>query len=174
VKQPKWNAKAKSIMEYLPEGDEYVPIAEWGQDHWSVFAYLETAVVDHRGVINNVKMRCNARLHRIFANLGFGGQVRNGAAYPTLLKGGVLLERHDDWSCLEDMIAAGLMQSWFYDTGAKMLGSGVARVEFTDLGWTLAGQVRAHRGKGGNYANFVPVLPDAGLLQVPAPKIAIG
>lgn len=87
--------------EYKAEDDDFIDISEWGQDHWSTFAYLETRAVDAGGVIDNRKMCCNARLHREFAN------GMDAESCHTRLKSREAGKR-DDWSCLEDMVAAGL------------------------------------------------------------------
>jgi hypothetical protein len=132
---------------------------QWGKDHWSTFAYLETCAVDGHGIIQNAHMRCHARLHRPFVHLGFGGVPNDGSKYPTLLKDGVEVQRHDDWSCLEDMVAAGLLRSWFQMRSGEYFGHGVAKIELTPLAWDIAGQLRTYRGEGGNYATFTPTLP---------------
>lgn len=141
--------------EYLAKGDNYVPVADWGQDHWSTFAYLETRAVDGKGIIENSKMRCNARLHREFMHEGPFGLIHDGAKYPTLLAGGVKLESHDDWSCLEDMVAARLVKVFyrrkFY---CKAFGHSEAKVEFTNAGLVMAAALRRHKGRGGNFRDF--------------------
>lgn len=137
---------------YEPSG-EYIPVEAWGKDHWSTLAYLETRCVDHDGKINNKQMRCNSRLHRGFAHSA------EGSDYPTRLKDGSRVERHDDWSCLEDMIAAGIFDAWHGIAYHHIqLGHMAAKVKLTTLGAALAGQLRSHKATGGNFANFVPNL----------------
>ena len=140
--------------EYLVEGDDYVPGTDWGQDHWSTFAYLETRAVDGKGIIDNTKMRCNARLHREFANTGRGIPI-DGAKYPTLLAGGVKLEKHDDWSCLEDMVAAGLVKAFYRRKSyAAAFGHSEAKVEFASTGLAAAAALRKHKAQGGSFRDF--------------------
>lgn len=137
--------------EYEPDGNDYIPIILWGRDHWSAFAYLETRTVDYGGVVDNEKMRCNPRLHRIFANQAnrlFSGN------YPTRLAHGETIEPHDDWSCLEDMARADLLRAWFRQQSDEMFGSGQARIELTDEGRRIAGLLRKHKAGGGNFGNF--------------------
>jgi len=141
--------------EYLAEGDDYVPVAGWGQDHWSTFAYLETRAVDGKGIIDNRRMRCNARLHREFMNVSPFGTIHDGAKYPTLLAGNIKLEKHDDWSCLEDMVAAGLIKAFFRRRGtAEVFGNSEAKVVFTDTGLVVAAALRGHKACGGNFRDF--------------------
>lgn len=140
--------------DFIPEGDDYIPVSDWGQDHWSVFAYLETCVIDHAGIVDNRRMRCNSRLHRTLANLNPWGQVIEGAASPTRLRHGVL-DKHDDWSCLEDIIYAGYMTAQIgiaYPT--RVFGSDQARVQLTPAGWRIAHALREFRGSGGNFREF--------------------
>src|SRR5688572_27197569 len=88
---------------YEAEGGDYVPVDQWGKDHWSTLAHAESRAVNHGGVIHNPHMRCNPRLHRRFAHHSWDGRD-----YPTNLREGQLTP-HDDWSCIEDMVAAGLL-----------------------------------------------------------------
>lgn len=133
----------------------YIPVEEWGQDHWATFAYLETVAVDKKGIVDNRKMRCNPRLHRELANLGALGDIIDGSKYPTRLKAGQQAEKHDDWSCLEDMIAAGLIESWYrVKRRREVFGGNEAKVKLTPLGQEIAGKLRAHRANGGKWSEF--------------------
>lgn len=145
--------------EYKPEGNDYVSIARWGQDHWSTFAYLETRAVDGRGLVDNPRMRCNPRLHRHFADVDpFTGKPHDGSKYPTRLKDGEI-EQHDDWACLEDMVAAGLITAqWRVVHAGAMFGNSQAKVTLTDAGQALAAQLRIHKADGGRWANFEPAM----------------
>jgi len=139
----KWTA-------YEAGDDGYIPMERFGHDHWSTFAYLETCVVDVHGYIDNRRMRCNARLHREFA------WRADGSDYPTRLKDGEQA-RHDDWSCLEDMAAAGLIRAWWREPAGEFFGGGQARVELTERGQEIAAQLREHKAAGHPYATFVPI-----------------
>lgn len=140
--------------EYQAEGDDYIPMDRWGKDHWSTFAYLETLTVDHRGVIENSRMRCNARLHRELVAMPF--MDHDGAKYPTILKDGEI-DRHDDWSCLEDMVSAGLIRA-FYRVARHgvVFGGNEAKVELTPLGQKVAAELRVHKAGGGAFGSFNP------------------
>lgn len=145
--------------EYLTEGNDYVPVADWGQDHWSTFAYLETRVVDGKGHIDNRRMRCNARLHREFMHDAVFHRrlllIHDSSKYPTLLAGGVELEKHDDWSCLEDMVAAGLIKAFYRRKSyTEAFGHSEAKVEFTNTGLAVAAALRRHKARGGNFRDF--------------------
>lgn len=143
-------------IQYKPNDQEnYIPIEQWGADHWSTFAYLETCIVDGSGIIDNRKMRCNPRLHREFANIG-RGELHDGSRYPTRLKDDEI-ENHDDWSCLEDMVAAELIEAQWRRVNREIIGGGMAKVELTAKGWAVASQLREHKGRGGKFSKFFVV-----------------
>jgi hypothetical protein len=131
-----------------------VPIGEFGKDHWSTFAYIETCCVDRKGVVELVRMRTDAQRHP-----GLVGRVFTSDAvqrYPTRLRvdaaTGKLrtLDDHDDWDCVEDLEAVGLL-AW--------RGTGIHPVfVLTPLGSQVAGQLRHHKASGGNYCDFTPVV----------------
>ncbi len=141
---------------YEAEGGDFIPVEKWGKDHWSVLAYAESCAVDHNGVLTNAKMRCNSRLHRLFVYVDGHGVMHDGGQYPTRLKEGVL-ENHDDWSCLEDIAAAGLITiEWRipYRARAAVFGNGEARILLTPLGFQVSAALRAHKAAGGQFAGF--------------------
>src|SRR3984885_6104202 len=66
---------------------EPVPLARWGKDHWTTFAYAETRWVDHRGMLSHDQMRCDQHRHPVF----YAAKRRvltsaDGSRYPTRLK----------------------------------------------------------------------------------------
>lgn len=136
--------------------EAYIAMDRWGKDHWSLLGYVETQSVDHHGILNGDRMRTNLRLHR---EMQGDVQYRRGAPsseHPTRLK----LEEipnHDDWSCLEDLIAAGLITGEtaqiYWD---RMFANTIARIKLTEKGQALAEQLRRHKSNGGNFSNFEP------------------
>lgn len=140
-------------IKYETEGNDYIPMIEWGRDHWSTFCYLETCAVDAKGVIDNRRMRCHARLHRGFVGILFSG-INDASQYPTRAKKRDI-PKHDDWSCLEDMVAAGLITSeWCIKDHNEVVGHLEGRVKFTEAGLAISGALRAHKARGGNFNNF--------------------
>ena len=105
----------------------------WGRDHLTTLLYLETRCVDHMGTIDRRHMRCDPKRHPLFAHEGSIGGVS-----PTRLACGEQYH-HDDWDCLDDIIAAGYMEN--LGTGANPI------VKLTDLGWTEAGKLRRQRAE---------------------------
>jgi hypothetical protein len=120
-----------------------VPVNQFGKDHWSTFAYIETRLVDYKGVLNRDHMRCKS--NRIAFHNAANAMV-GAANYPTKLKGGVLLDDHDDWDCVDDLESAGFL---------RWEGTGVNPVfKLTELGQKVAQQLRAHKAEGKNFASF--------------------
>jgi hypothetical protein len=144
-------------IKYEPNGsNDYVPVFNWDKDHWSTFAYLETCVVDAEGMIDNRRMRCSARLHREFAHIDpVLGRLLDSSKYPTRLKDGEI-ENHDDWSCLEDMVEAGLIEAWWNTKPGQPFGGGKAKVALTKMGFVCAALLREHKANGGSFGTFDP------------------
>jgi phosphate-selective porin len=137
-----------------------VPISEWGKDHWSTLAYLETCAVDHDGYVDKRKMRGDGvkyltRLRRIDPE-----QVNEELD-------------HSDWDCLTDMMTEGLIEPAEGRTAMGRLlmadletraqkfkttsGRNETRqIRFTAKGLAIAGALRAHKANGGNFTAFVP------------------
>jgi hypothetical protein len=103
-----------------------VSVVHFGRDHYSTLLYVEARVVDHRGRPNIRNMRCDAKRHPQFNHLppGVGGES------PTRLANGDLLSDHDDWDCVQDMVAAGWIEEG---------GTGLQPVwRLTPSGWAAA------------------------------------
>lgn len=132
-----------------------IPISEWGHDHWSTLAYLETLCVDRGGEVNNDRMRTNPRRHRkllgeTFVRLGVQSKM-----CPTILGGGREVAGHDDWDCLEDLAAAGLVE-WEQEDARpwESFGGGRVTVRLTENGFAWAAALRAHKAGGGTFSTF--------------------
>jgi hypothetical protein len=153
--------ETKDVLESLPKPEKPAyPVARWGKDHWSTFAYAETRVVDHGGVINFDHMRIDHALH---PGMLYAGEVKAyrqrfvGALsvdahhkYGTRLKGpDEEVFDHDDMSCIEDCAAVGYLLD-----GITGIGNGI--VQLTELGWKVAAELRIHKAAGGNYKSFMP------------------
>jgi hypothetical protein len=150
--------------EYTPTDDQRIPLEDWGKDHWSTLAYLETRIVDHRGRISHDHMRCHAGRHpaMLAAKRRVHGTSADGSAYPTRLRAGRTLPDHDDYDCLDDMIAAGFVTATMPPAPAGTLITGLVEAELmtratyalTEAGQRVVGELRVHKGNGGNYAGF--------------------
>ncbi len=144
-------------------------IDDWGKDHWSTLAYIETRCVDHKGVLKNANMRTDAGRHPLFMARGFASPG-DGSRYPTIYKGGELTD-HDDWDCLYDMVQAGLLTItlpkddalWDVPVGSRgpiqyrdrlQTKELKVKVKLTALGNQVAGELRAHLTKKRRYQEF--------------------
>lgn len=97
-----------------------IPMEKWGRDHKTTLLYAETRAVDHHGRLdrNDPHMR------------------QDGETYPTKLADGAIVAGHDDYDCLADAQAAGLL---LY---------GGSLVVFTDAGWAYVHALRRQRAEG--------------------------
>lgn len=148
-----------------------LPIDQWGKDHWSAFAYIETRCVDNKGVLKNANMRTHAGRHPLFMARGFG-TPGDGSRYPTIHKGGELTD-HDDWDCLYDIVQMGLLvivqpkddALWDVPVGSRgpiqyqgriPMKELKVKVKLTAAGSQIAGELRAHKAKQRTYQEFSP------------------
>lgn len=122
-----------------------VPPEQWGKDHWSTFAYIAHWCVQYgekgfavSGRRHRRQMRVDSEIHPFLAHLP-------GHCPPTILRAGTR-ERHDDYSCADDMEAAGLIR--WEGTGANPV------FYMTDLGLEVAAALNAHKTEGGTFATF--------------------
>lgn len=176
-----------------------VPINRFGKDHWSTLAYIETRVVDYRGVLNADHMRISSRRHPMLLAMKPRaralGTISDGADYPTRLKTETVnpetgrfesenLPEHDDYDCVDDLIAAGLLTVDLprikngvfvdaYDKPCVDTDGAVIRADFvtgmveqtlmayatfklTPKGLAVAAELRAFKGLGGTFHQFMP------------------
>jgi hypothetical protein len=132
-----------------------ITIEDFGKDHWSLFAYVETRCVDNAGSLDKAHLRikneeCKAGDSRMFTPRGWKQE------WGTRLSGFFLdgdkrdktrqLPDHDDLDCLEDLEDAGLI---------KNIGSGMFPAEkLTKHGREIASKLREHKAEGKNYCDF--------------------
>lgn len=134
-----------------------VPIVKWGKDHWSLLAFIECLCVDFKGVVSDNhrrNMRCNSRRHPGYGYWPMGERKWN-PAHGSRLKGyfdkndpALRLGPHDDWDCVEDFEAAGVLEN--HGTGMNPVFA------LTTLGQTLVAELRRHKQNKGNFADFNP------------------
>lgn len=125
-----------------------VPVEKFGKDHWSAFGYIECRIVDNEGIPDRNHLRCDPDRHP-----GLGGSridytsSQGKKKYPTRLAGdNEFLPDHDDWDCLYDLEAVGLLND---------IGTGVNPVfRLTELGHTVAAALRKHKAEGKMFATF--------------------
>ena len=136
-----------------------IPMQDFGKDHYSLLAYVETLCVDSSkggvGEIDKRRVRCNPRrhpLHNVNANMGvtgwkpdWGTRLSGFWTNADLTNPKRQIGFHDDWDCLDDLDAAGLLE---------VLSEANGYVKLTDKGLTVAGLLRAWKAKGGMFETF--------------------
>lgn len=122
-----------------------VPIEQFGKDHWATFAYVECRCVDNKGLLHRPHLRIDADRNPQMAH-GTNVMACGDKKYPTRLKDGELLHDHDDWDCIEDLEAVGLIE--IHGTGIHPV------IKMTPKGNEVAGKLRKHKTAGGNFAGF--------------------
>lgn len=145
--------------------DETIGIDQFGEDHWSTLGYMASVIEDCSGfqVGFDGRMRQGRRNYRVMqeqcAKPKRPGSSALGVVmdkkYSSRLKSGEQVDGHDDWHCVQDMVAAGL---------AGVLRDGVIDIEtpvepgvtlgFTTAGWKVAHRLREHKASGGRWKNF--------------------
>ena len=137
----------------IPPGTARIGPERWGKDHWSVFAYVETCVVDRNGRLDNRRIQATLNRHPAHAGGRADGSQVDGTKYSIRLRNGETMPGadYDEWDCLDDLEWFGLIEN---------TGTGLNRLyRITPLGENLAQQVRANKGRGGSFAAFEPVWP---------------
>lgn len=164
--------------------DGYVPLELFGEDHWSTLAYAETVMVECAGfqVGYDPRMRQGRRNYRVMTEQ-CPRPVRPGSRamgvvmdnkYSTRLNDGSTVERHDDWHCVQDMVAAGLMgvidvaqRDGRFERRTDAIDADPELVEpkavlgLTPLGMKIADQLREHKRQGGRWRDFSPKIEEA-------------
>jgi hypothetical protein len=130
---------------------KFVPIEQWGKDHWAMFSFVETECVDNHGRLNGDHMRINYARHPGHPpKRRFSGDTDWNPAHGTRLKDYFedkkkILPEHDDMYCLEDFEAAGLIEIISMINGY---------VKLTKRGLKVANKLRNFKANGGQFADF--------------------
>ncbi|MGR5558371.1 hypothetical protein ACQKQC_19035 [Vibrio fortis] len=120
-----------------------VLISEFAKDHWALLAYVEDLCVnssDGIGSIEKRRMRCNPERHpNESANYAWKDE------YGSRITGGQVVPGHDDWDCLNELEANGLVE---------VISMANLAIKMTQHGNEVTAMVRSHKAAGGNYASF--------------------
>lgn len=137
-----------------------VQVADFGRDHWTTLAYVETLCVDSAkkgvGEVDKRRMRVNRGRHPMHAvnhNLGSVGEWKSEFGTRLLgyldAKGKPVAERqiksHDDWDCLNDLEAAGFVE---------VISEANGFVRMTEKGLGVGAALRAYKAHRGMYSGF--------------------
>lgn len=143
--------------------DDLIPVEYWGKDHYSTLAYVETIMVDCAAGFEvglDPRMRANRRNFRVLLE-GRRSPRRPSSTswkmartmdpkHTSFLKLGATSEDHDDWSCLQDMAAAGL-----FTDKADCVEPG-NMLHLSDLGKRFVTELREFKASGGSFGQFAP------------------
>lgn len=152
-------------MSAVVELNGYVPLANFGKDHWSTLAYMETVMVDVGGfqIGADARMRSNRRNFRVMNELcprphrvkqtGKLAMVMDREKHGSLLKDGTVATNHDDWCCIQDMAEVGFFRANEKVVNAEAIEPGVI-LHLSPAGRTAVELLRAHKAGGGTFANF--------------------
>ena len=121
-----------------------IKLTDFGRDHWSLLAYIETCCVDSSGQLDQRRLRINEANGRGSRSNGTGWEPSFG----TQCKTGIPDPNHDDLECLEDLEREGF---------TKTLSFVNLFIALTDKGIKTVAQIRAHKRNGGQFNTFAPV-----------------
>lgn len=143
------------MEKYIATGNDeadYISPKEWGRDHYSTLLFVKHCIENEDGKIDNERMRCNPRIHRQLlgkAQFDFGIPVEE---YPTRLKDGKIKEKHDDFSCLEDMVRFGIIEAKENHINDNPFCNCVIIVSFTEKGAKYSHALEVLKKRGLNFA----------------------
>lgn len=134
-----------------------ITISQFGRDHWSLLAYIETRTVDHKGVLDKNHLRIKEEVDAA-GRTYIGPKHEWNPDWGTRLKGFAIdknyqeidsslrLPNHDDLDCFDDLENAKLIEN---------LGSGLnPAAKLTKKGIEIASKLREHKATGGNFSDF--------------------
>ena len=138
-----------------------ITIEKFGKDHWSLIAYIETCANDgdesNLAKLDKQRLRCNPARHPLLNvnqtqwKESYGTRVRVGfedvknLSPQELIARGFILPEHDDWDCLDDLEAAGLIE---------VISLTQSLVRITPFGISVAHSIRRHKLNNGQYHNY--------------------
>lgn len=136
----------------------HVPIELFGKDHWSLLGYIGARIennptgADGIGEMDRRNLRCNEERHPMH-NHHDGWEPKYGTRLKGYFNNGKTNEdwqipEHDDWDCLDDLEAAGLITVYSEINGFVGINPG--------RGMDIYLQLHKHKVEGGHFATFEP------------------
>lgn len=130
-------------METTTQKKQNYTEAEFGKQHWSLLAFIETQVVDKCFPLDHRRMSCNEKKRGISNGAPFGWKnewsTENKEGKQEILG-------HDDIDCFEELEKEGYIKN--QGTLLNMYPL------ITDKGWKACAELRKFKGQGGNFINF--------------------
>lgn len=152
--------------------ERFIPMGEWGRDHWRQLAYVEAIAVDMGGfqVGFDPRMSANRRNFRVMyeqcpkpkrmSNIPADRAMVMRSEHATRMAGGAQPDpHHDDWCCVQDIAAEGL-----FTVGPERVQPGEF-LHFSPKGLELVGALRKFKAAGGQYAQFQAASVDEALTK---------
>ena len=130
--------------------NEHIRMEKWGSDHWKLLAYVENRVVDYKGKLDHLNMRCNADRHPLlFHRIINEYNLWKEDTYGTRLRDGSVVGFHDDWDCLDDLEYEGLIE-------IISLVNGLVKMKMK--GYKIVSSLREYISSGNMYKDFTDFL----------------
>lgn len=128
---------------------------QFGKDHWSLLAYIQTLCVDSQsgiGRINANRMRTNKNKRPHIGNScitpwkeSWGTRLQGYFECDKETQQTLQLKEHDDWDCLEDLEQNGLVD---------IISDVNHFITLTESGKALSLRLTHHKLNGEHYATF--------------------
>jgi len=119
--------------------------SEFGKQHWSLLAFIETQVVDKSFPLDFRRMSCNnIKRHPLNNGAHFGWDDKYSTEN---MNGKQLVLGHDDIDCFDELEQEGYVKN--QGTLLNMYPN------ITDKGWRACAELRKFKGNGGNFKEFV-------------------
>jgi len=115
---------------------------QFGKDHWSTLAFLETQIVEKQFPIDLKRMRVNDSKRGFKNGNGMGWQDR----WSTVLKDGSIASGHDDIDVIDDLEKYGYLKN----NGTHIN----IYPELTKKGFAVCHAIRKHKANGGSFKTF--------------------
>jgi hypothetical protein len=137
-----------------------VEVKDFSKDHWSLLGYIESRVNSNQvapftGELDRRHIRINENTHSHLCGGHLPREISSWQeSWGTRLKGfwtekgtdeSRRLSQHDDFDCLEDLEAAGII---------KIMSTVNMFIMLTEYGVKVASKLREHKMAGNNFADF--------------------
>ena len=121
-----------------------LPVKAFGEDHWSLLAYIDCCCSGHAGRVEHRHMRRKPAVHKTYEPsvvITSKREIGRGLG----IDPGLQSRSQDDWDCLADLEAAGFVELVSYATGL---------VHIFPVGLEAAAAIRAHGARGESIKSF--------------------
>lgn len=120
---------------------------QFGKDHWSTLAFLETQIVDKNFPIDLKRLRVNDTKRAFSNGASFHEKISMWSNdYSTKLKDGSRESGHDDIDVIDELEEKGYIKNNGTHINIYPL--------LTDKGWKVCNAIREHKGNGGSFSTF--------------------